>query len=153
MPERNVRNDPIFGRNLKAAMKACGVNATWLAGQAGVKAGQVYRWRRGELPDELRLPKIAHALQTTIADLYPDGSAGPTVAKPATVTAINFGRPVEPENVRVVYGLAMADLSHCIASRQPIEPDRAMGWIARIFEAAMAAEAIRRAMPSGSGHA
>ena len=61
--ERRVRRDEGFGRRLVEAMDRRGVRPGELAVAQDVGASTVSRWRRGECPDDLRLPQIAAYLQ------------------------------------------------------------------------------------------
>ncbi|MBK8006735.1 MAG: helix-turn-helix transcriptional regulator [Gemmatimonadetes bacterium] len=58
-PKRVVRTDPEFGKRFRLAMEYAGVAPGDLAEAEHVRPQTVSRWRRGELPDDLRLPRLA----------------------------------------------------------------------------------------------
>ena len=61
--KRRVQRDLEFGRRLKQAMSAEDMEAGKLAELEGVGDGTVSRWRKGELPNDLRLPRLAGHLR------------------------------------------------------------------------------------------
>jgi transcriptional regulator with XRE-family HTH domain len=63
MPGRAARIDEAFARRLREAMARRGVRPSQLARGLNVYAGTVSRWRKGECPDDLRLPEIAAYLK------------------------------------------------------------------------------------------
>lgn len=66
MGKRRVQSDSAFGHRLKLAMSLVDMEAGQLAKLEGVGSGTVSRWRRGELPNELRLPRLAAALRVRL---------------------------------------------------------------------------------------
>lgn len=66
LSRRSVRSDVEFGKRLRVAMAEAGVSATDLAKNQGVRVQTVSRWRRGELPDDLRLPALADLLRVSL---------------------------------------------------------------------------------------
>jgi transcriptional regulator with XRE-family HTH domain len=67
MQGRAVRVDAGFGRRLKEAMARRGIRPGQLAAALGVLPQTVSRWRKGECPDDLRLPQIARYLRVALA--------------------------------------------------------------------------------------
>jgi transcriptional regulator with XRE-family HTH domain len=62
MGREGVNRDEGFGLRLREAMRAAGIRPGELARRCGVHPVTVARWRRGELPDDLRLPQLAECL-------------------------------------------------------------------------------------------
>jgi transcriptional regulator with XRE-family HTH domain len=75
MPGRRVRVDVAFGARLVQAMLEKKVRPGELARQLGVSAGQVSRWRKGEMPGGLRFREIAAALTVSV-DWLKTGAVG-----------------------------------------------------------------------------
>jgi transcriptional regulator with XRE-family HTH domain len=66
LPGRAARIDEGFARRLREAMAQRGVRPSQLARGLNVYAGTVSRWRKGECPDDLRLPEIAAYLRVAL---------------------------------------------------------------------------------------
>jgi transcriptional regulator with XRE-family HTH domain len=66
LPGRSVRTDEAFGNRLKEAMARRGISPGRMAHDLEVAAQTVSRWRRGECPDDLRLPEIATYLKVSL---------------------------------------------------------------------------------------
>jgi transcriptional regulator with XRE-family HTH domain len=64
-PRRQVRTDPEFGRRFRLAMESAGVSPGQLAEEEKVRPQTVSRWRRGELPDDLRMPRLARRFRVS----------------------------------------------------------------------------------------
>lgn len=60
---RSVRTDREFAKRLRVAMEEAEVTPTALAEAQEVSTQTVSRWRRGELPDDLRFPSLAANLR------------------------------------------------------------------------------------------
>lgn len=77
MSDRTLRS--IWGKRLRAARKAAGLSQLELASLLGTIQEQISRWENGVYApvDDMR-PRLAKALGTTVADLfpYPDDSNG-----------------------------------------------------------------------------
>lgn len=65
-PRRGVRTDPEFGKRFRLAMEYAGVSPGDLAQVERVRPQTVSRWRRGELPDDLRLPRLAERFRVDV---------------------------------------------------------------------------------------
>jgi transcriptional regulator with XRE-family HTH domain len=66
MPRRAVREDVGFGERLREAMVRRRVRPSRMATDLQVRPQTVSRWRRGECPDDLRLPEIATYLRVAL---------------------------------------------------------------------------------------
>lgn len=75
--ERRVRRDAGFGQRLLEAMDRRRVRPGELALALGVGGVTVSRWRKGECPDDLRLPALAAHLQVPEEWLKGGGGALP----------------------------------------------------------------------------
>jgi transcriptional regulator with XRE-family HTH domain len=58
--------DEAFAMRLREAMDLRGVRPSALARGLHVYAGTVSRWRKGECPDDLRMPEIANFLRVNV---------------------------------------------------------------------------------------
>jgi transcriptional regulator with XRE-family HTH domain len=66
LPGRAARIDEGFATRLREAMSRRGVRPSQLARGLNVYAGTVSRWRKGECPDDLRMPEIAAYLRVAL---------------------------------------------------------------------------------------
>lgn len=61
-----ARQDEGFGTRMRESMDAARLRPGELARVCGVHSVTVSRWRRGELPDDLRLPQLAQCLGVAV---------------------------------------------------------------------------------------
>ena len=78
MVREGVHRDEGFGARLREAMSRAGVRPGDLARTMGVHPVTVTRWRRGELPDDLRLPQLASCVG--VALMWLKSGEGPQIA-------------------------------------------------------------------------
>jgi transcriptional regulator with XRE-family HTH domain len=104
MPRRVVRMDPVFGDRLKEAMVRRRVRPGRMATDLGVRPQTVSRWRRGECPDDLRLPEIAGYLRVGLEWLKTGSGefepAGQALGEPISQRAPSPGRRREDIELR-----------------------------------------------------
>jgi transcriptional regulator with XRE-family HTH domain len=94
MQGRAVRMDEGFGKRLKEAMTRRNVRPGQLATALGVLPQTVSRWRRGECPDDLRLPEIAAYLSVAVGWLKRGaGESEPTAHSEAPSSPVGARSP------------------------------------------------------------
>jgi transcriptional regulator with XRE-family HTH domain len=74
---KSKRPDVGFGDRLKELMAEKGIGVAELAKEIPVDPNSVTRWRRGHLPGELYLQKVARVLDTTTGFLTGDATSDP----------------------------------------------------------------------------
>lgn len=97
MAARAVNVDMVFGQRLKLAMTARGATNAHIAKALDVGVGQVVRWRRGELPEPLRIPLLEDVLDLPAGWLEP-GQVQDTASGPLTVPRKPPSSPPEPRS-------------------------------------------------------
>jgi transcriptional regulator with XRE-family HTH domain len=101
MPRRAVRVDEDFGDRLREAMMRRRIRPGQLAVALEVRPQTVSRWRRGECPDDLRLPEIATYLRVALEWLKTGkGTFEPSVQGQGVPRASGPGRRREDIELR-----------------------------------------------------
>jgi transcriptional regulator with XRE-family HTH domain len=107
MPRRVVRMDVGFGDRLREAMVRRRVRPSRMAADLEVRPQTVSRWRRGECPDELRLPELADYLRvgldwlkTGVGGFEPEGQSPGDPQAPRARTGGRRREDIELRSVR-----------------------------------------------------
>jgi len=97
--------DPEFRKRLRVAMEEAECTPADLIGMEGVSASTVSRWRKGERPDDLRLPQLARRLGVSLKWLK--SGEGPRHATP-----VETGTGQQPSSLKTAAEIdrAMLDL-------------------------------------------
>jgi transcriptional regulator with XRE-family HTH domain len=145
MPRRVVRMDVGFGDRLREAMVRRRVRPSRMAADLKVRPQTVSRWRRGECPDDLRLPEIADYLRVGLDWLKTgQGEFEPMVQAPGGPEARRAptgGRRKEDIELRTVRRSVLALQHQATVARLrvlelhkagEITPELAEAWLAEI---------------------
>jgi transcriptional regulator with XRE-family HTH domain len=145
VPRRSVRIDPAFGERLRLVMARQKIRPGQLAAALGVTSQSVSRWRRGECPDDLRLPQIADYIRVGLEWLKTGvGTLEPTVQTPggpAAQRAPTGGRRKEDVELRTARRSVLALQQQATIARLrvlelhkagEITPELAEAWLSEI---------------------
>jgi len=146
--KRRVQKDSGFGRRLKQAMAEEDMQAKRLAELEKVGVGTVSRWRRGELPDELRYPSLASHLGVRVnwlksgqgtmrPSLGGNGAAVREVPVAATWTVYTDVRPPMGEQARRI----LEERIEAVIRGAPLTPAELDYWLKLVRWAATSAGA------------
>ena len=131
------QRDEGFGRRLVEEMERAGIRPTRLARDEGVDKGSVSRWRKGEIPGPLRLPRLATRLGVSVNWLkMGEGERTPAPA-PYAGLPISPYEPTGPESLTEIYANAMTDLMKTAEESGAIPLDRALRWLVRLYDRAI----------------
>jgi transcriptional regulator with XRE-family HTH domain len=140
LPGRAVRMDEGFGIRLKQAMARRSVRPTQLAADLGVLPQTVSRWRRGECPDDLRLPRIADYLRINaewlrlgVGEIEPEiHSGGPgSPAEPRSPPGAAPGTAPRSPGRRAADEVRREIAEH-MADNLPIRWSKVLEWVERV---------------------
>jgi transcriptional regulator with XRE-family HTH domain len=154
MPRRAVRMDVGFGDRLREAMVRRRVRPSRMAADLEVRPQTVSRWRRGECPDDLRVPEIADYLRVGLEWLKTGQGTfepeGQTPGDPTAQRARTGGRRKEDIELRTVRRSVLALQQQATVARLrvlelhkagEITPELAEAWLAEIQRFLSAGEA------------
>ena len=138
MVRAGVTEDEAFGRRLKEAMTAVGLRPGELAKRCGVHPVTVARWRRGEVPDDLRFPQLAQCLgiaeewlKTGQGAMIPggvaSGSSPPTSGRSGALRPLRAADQAQEE--------IFLEAQQKLLGRGMIPAEEAVGWLYRMLRA------------------
>jgi transcriptional regulator with XRE-family HTH domain len=155
MPRRVVRVDVGFGERLREAMMRRRVRPGRMATDLEVRPQTVSRWRRGECPDDLRLPEIASYLRVGLGWLktgvgtFEPGEQAP--GDPEAQRAPTGGRRKEDIELRNVRRSVLALQQQATIARLRVLELHKAGEITPALAEAWLAE-IQRFLSAGDAH-
>lgn len=136
MPRERPPRDEGFAKRLREVMDRERVRPKDLAKGQHVNPVTVSRWRRGEVPDDLRLPLLAARLRTTVEYLQ-TGQGSSTASEPGPVAPSQANAPAALP-VRAADRAAQQILTEAIAALSgggTVSKEEALGWVLRAVEA------------------